>query len=59
MAATPDVQRRQRRCDGCEDWLPSSLALALQSLGLLDGLLRTKMIAQIRFELVEELAELL
>eukprot|EP00965_Chrysotila_dentata_P206220 6183417-Pleurochrysis_carterae.AAC.2 len=44
---------------GCDDWLPSSLALALESLGILDNLLRTKIVALARFKTVEELAALL
>eukprot|EP00965_Chrysotila_dentata_P205546 6183023-Pleurochrysis_carterae.AAC.1 len=43
----------------CEDWLPSCLALALQSIGLMDELLRTKPVALEQFKLVEELAALL
>eukprot|EP00965_Chrysotila_dentata_P225185 6194608-Pleurochrysis_carterae.AAC.1 len=44
---------------GCEDWLPSCLALALRSVGLMDDLLRTNIVAEERFKLVKELAELL
>eukprot|EP00965_Chrysotila_dentata_P244758 6206152-Pleurochrysis_carterae.AAC.1 len=44
---------------GCEDWLPSCLALALKGIGLMEDLLRTKLVAEHRFELVEEMAELL
>eukprot|EP00965_Chrysotila_dentata_P133608 4418802-Pleurochrysis_carterae.AAC.1 len=36
---------------GCENLLPSSLALPLQSVGLLDELLRTKIVAERRFKL--------
>eukprot|EP00965_Chrysotila_dentata_P080966 2672479-Pleurochrysis_carterae.AAC.1 len=36
---------------GCDDWLPSCLALALRSLGLMDNLLRTKSVAEERFKL--------
>eukprot|EP00965_Chrysotila_dentata_P259943 6213735-Pleurochrysis_carterae.AAC.2 len=44
---------------GCQDWLPSCLALALKSLGLMDDLLRTKLVAEWRFQFAEELANLL
>eukprot|EP00965_Chrysotila_dentata_P031681 1056771-Pleurochrysis_carterae.AAC.1 len=44
---------------GCDDWLPSCLALALQSLGIMDDLLRTKIVAVERFKLVSELAAIL
>eukprot|EP00965_Chrysotila_dentata_P010473 341129-Pleurochrysis_carterae.AAC.1 len=44
---------------GGEDWLPSCLAIALKSLGMMDDLLRTKIVAVERFKLVEELAAVL
>eukprot|EP00965_Chrysotila_dentata_P223468 6193584-Pleurochrysis_carterae.AAC.9 len=44
---------------GFEDWVPSCLALTLQILGLMDFLLRTKIVARQRFELVLELAGIL
>eukprot|EP00965_Chrysotila_dentata_P096028 3172662-Pleurochrysis_carterae.AAC.1 len=44
---------------GCEDWIPSCLALALQSLGLMDLLLRTKIVARQRLQLEHELAAIL
>eukprot|EP00965_Chrysotila_dentata_P084566 2791303-Pleurochrysis_carterae.AAC.6 len=44
---------------GCEDWVPSCFALALQSLGLMDLLLRLKIVARQRLQLVQELSQIL
>eukprot|EP00965_Chrysotila_dentata_P047404 1572769-Pleurochrysis_carterae.AAC.1 len=44
---------------GSIDWLPSSLALALKSMGILDELLATKVFAEIKLQLVEDLGNVL